>query len=131
MIPLVAALVLALHGLIHLIGFVVPWRIATLDGFPYATTALWGRLELGASGAQVLGLAWLVVAVAFVAAAVGVGGRRPWAIRLTVLAAVASLAICLLGSPAAFAGVVVNAAILVIVAARQLGPRRPVAASPH
>src|SRR5450759_745041 len=35
MIRRIAAVLLALHGVIHLIGFVVPWRIATLEGFVY------------------------------------------------------------------------------------------------
>ncbi len=33
MIRRTAAVLLTLHGLIHLVGFVSPWRIATLEGF--------------------------------------------------------------------------------------------------
>ena len=47
MIRLVGAALVALHGLIHLIGFVVPWRIATVDGFPYRVTTLGGLADLG------------------------------------------------------------------------------------
>lgn len=43
----VAAAVLAVHGLIHLIGFLVPWPIAQVEGFAYRTTALGGSVELG------------------------------------------------------------------------------------
>ena len=56
MIQTVAAALLALHGIIHLIGFVTPWRIATLQGFTYRTTALNGTLEVGDSGARLIGL---------------------------------------------------------------------------
>ena len=37
---------LGFHGVIHLIGFVVPFRIARLEGFAYTTSAAWGRIEL-------------------------------------------------------------------------------------
>ncbi len=55
MIQTIAAVLLAIHGIIHLIGFVTPWRIATLQGFTYKTTALNGALEVGDSGARLIG----------------------------------------------------------------------------
>jgi hypothetical protein len=57
MIRTFAAVLLALHGVIHLIGFVVPWRIATLQDFAYRTTAFNGALDLGETGARVPGRA--------------------------------------------------------------------------
>ncbi len=66
MIQTIAAVLLAIHGIIHLIGFVTPWRIATLQGFIYKTTALNGALEVGDSGARLIGLVWLALAVGFV-----------------------------------------------------------------
>lgn len=107
------AILLVLHGLIHLIGFVVPWHLATLAGFPYSTSALWGRLELGATGAQVLGLPWLGLAIAFVVAGVGIWCGSAWAVASSAIAAVVSLVVCALGSPAAAAGLVVNVVVLV------------------
>jgi hypothetical protein len=41
-IPITIGLIV--HGLIHLIGFVVPWRLATMADMPYDTTVLGGRL---------------------------------------------------------------------------------------
>jgi hypothetical protein len=46
----VAAVVLALHGVIHLIGFVSPWRIISLEGFAYRTTVLSGAQDIGDVG---------------------------------------------------------------------------------
>lgn len=111
-----AAAVLALHGLIHLIGFVVPWRIAALEGFAYRTSALNGALELGDPGARLVGLAWLVLAIAFVVAAVAVWRRARWAAPTVGALAVASLAVCALGLPETIAGIAVNAAILAALA---------------
>ena len=66
MIRTLAAAILAAHGLIHLIGFVVPWGIAQVEGFPYRTSALAGAVALGETGARAVGVAWLVLAVGFV-----------------------------------------------------------------
>jgi hypothetical protein len=116
MIPrLFAAAVLAVHGLVHLIGFLVPWRIAQIEGFAYRTTALGGNVELGTTGAQVVGLAWLAIAVGFVVAAIGVWRRSAWALGLTAALATASLVVCVLGLPETVAGIVVNVAILAAV----------------
>jgi hypothetical protein len=112
----IAAAVLALHGLVHLIGFVVPWRLAQVEGFAYRTTAFDGVIELGETGALVIGLAWLAIAVGFVIAAVGVWEARAWAIPLVGLLAAASLAVCVMGLPETVAGIVLDVAILGAVA---------------
>ena len=112
----IAAVVLALHGLVHLIGFVVPWRVAQVEGFAYRTTALDGAFELGETGALVIGLAWLVIAVGFVLAAVGVWDARAWAIPLVGVLAAASLVVCVMGLPETVAGIVLDVAILGTVA---------------
>jgi hypothetical protein len=111
-----AAAVLAVHGLIHLIGFVVPWGIATIEGFPYRTTALGGALELGDLGARAVGLAWLACAVGFVVAGLGAWRRASWAPPLAAGLAVVSIIICVLALPETVAGIVVDAAVLAVVA---------------
>ena len=83
MIRTLAAALLAVHGLIHLIGFVVPWGIAQVEGFPYRTTALAGAVALGDAGARLVGVAWLVLAVGFVVAGVATWRRAAWAAPLS------------------------------------------------
>lgn len=112
MVQLLAAVGLAAHGLIHLIGFVVPWRLASLEGFPYRTTVLNGALELGEAGARLVGLGWLAVAVGFLVAAVGVWEGTSWFLPLVAALALVSLGLCILGLPEAAAGIVVNLVIL-------------------
>ncbi len=132
MIRIVAAVVAAGHGLIHLIGFVVPWGLAQVDGFPYRTTALGGAIALGDAGARVVGIAWLVCAVGFVVAGLGIWRRASWAIPLTAILAAVSIVLCALGLPEAGAGIVVNAAILAVAAwVALVRPRRRVAAAPN
>jgi hypothetical protein len=131
MVPrLLAAALLAAHGFIHVIGFVVPWRIAQVEGFAYRTTALGGSVELGATGVQVAGLAWLAIAVGFIVAAVGAWRGSAWALGLTVALAIASLAVCVLGLPETAAGIAVDVGILAAVARVTSSRRRSIAAAP-
>ena len=41
---IVIGIVLIAHGVAHLVGFVVPWRIATFEDNPYKITVLAGTL---------------------------------------------------------------------------------------
>lgn len=106
------AMALAGHGLIHLIGFVTPWRIAALEGFTYRTTALSGAVDIGDAGVRLIGLLWLGLAVGFAAAAYGVWRGERWAAGLAGVLAIVSLVVCVLGLPETFAGVAINVAIL-------------------
>lgn len=123
MTRIAAAAVLLLHGAIHLIGFVVPWRLATVDGFPLRATALDGAVVLGDGGARAIGLVWLVLVIGFVAAAAGAWRRASWTRPLVAALAPASLVVCVLGLPEAGAGIAVNLGILaalVVPAGRRL-----------
>lgn len=116
MIQTIAAILIALHGVIHLIGFVTPWRIATLEGFAYRTTIFNGAFDVGDVGVRVIGLVWLGLTFGFLAAGYGVWRGEPWAIGLTGVLAIVSLVVCLLGLPETFAGIAINIVILAVVA---------------
>ncbi|MEW5930223.1 MAG: ABC transporter permease [Gemmatimonadota bacterium] len=107
------ALVLALHGLIHLMGATVYMKLGTVEGMPYRTTLLDGHWDLGDGGIRVFGALWAVAAVGFVAAAAGwLGGWRPWQ-PVLVAATLLSLALTTLDGTRAPVGIAVNLAILV------------------
>jgi hypothetical protein len=124
MVRIAAAIVLALHGLIHLIGFVVPWRLAEPEGFTYQTTVLAGAVEIGDLGIRLVGLAWLAVGAAFVVIAIGLWRAAPWVGTAAVAVALVSLTLSLLGLPEAGAGIVVNLAILAVAAHALRQPER-------
>lgn len=107
-----AAIALALHGAIHLIGFAVPWRLANFEGLAYRTTAFDGRIELGDAGARLVGVAWLPLVLVFLFAAYGVWRSRAWAWSLTVVAAAISFGLCVVGIPDTLYGLVANVLIL-------------------
>jgi hypothetical protein len=112
MIRIVIMIVLLVHGLIHLIGFVVPWRLATIEGMPYKTTLLAGGLNVGDTGIRVVGLLWLLLALGFVVGAVGVSTGQPWWRMLTLAVTLFSLVVTLLGLPDSPFGVMINLIIL-------------------
>ena len=49
--------VLILHGLIHLLGFVVYLRLAEVEALSYSTILLSSKLDVGEAGANVFGIA--------------------------------------------------------------------------
>ena len=128
MIRRTAAVVLALHGVIHPIGFVSPWRIASLEGFAYRTTVLGGAQDIGDVGVRLIGLVWLGLTFGFLAAGHAVWRGKPWAVGLTGALAMASLIVCVAGSPETAAGVAIDVVILATVSYvalykfRSLGP---------
>jgi len=112
----VIAVLFVLHGLVHLLGFVVPWKLATVSGFPYRTDILSG-MDVGAAGARLIGLLWLLAGLGFVAGGVALafGASFWWAIVLC--AGVLSLALATLWWQQAYAGLVIDIVALVSVAA--------------
>jgi hypothetical protein len=115
MIRRTAAVAVALHGVIHLIGFVSPWRIASLEGFAYRTTIVDGAQDIGDAGVRVIGLIWLGLTFAFLAAGYALWRGKPWAVGLTGALAVLSLIVCVAGLPETAAGVATDVVILATV----------------
>jgi hypothetical protein len=117
MLRTIAAAIIGVHALIHVIGFVVPWRLVEISGFAYRTTALDGALALGDGGVRTIGLVWLGLALGFGVAALAIWRSRPWAVPLIGGLAAASTVVCVLGLPDAAAGIAVNLGILTAVGA--------------
>jgi len=112
LIRLLLVLLLAGHGLAHLPGFLVPWRLANLPELPYRTTLLAGRLDVGEAGVRAVGLIWLLLALAFVILGVGVHLRSPWVVQGVTGAVAVSVVLSLLAWPEARVGVPANLLIL-------------------
>jgi hypothetical protein len=107
------ALLLIVHGIAHLVGFVVPWRLIAAPDLAERTTVIGGALDVGEGGAKVLGIAWLILAAGFVAsgAALMSGWENTvWIVRLAAL----SLVLCIVGWPDTRIGPIVNVAILAV-----------------
>jgi hypothetical protein len=103
---------LAMHGLIHLMGFFAYLRLAEVEGLPYPAALLGGALPAPPGLVAALGVLWLAAAVGFLAAAVGVAFGRAWWRSLLAAVALGSLLLCALGWPEARTGLAVDAALL-------------------
>ncbi len=107
----VFAAVLIAHGVAHLVGFVVPWKLVSTADVPYRTTILGGAADLGDAGARALGIVWLVTALAFVL--LGAAMLAGWNVRMwTITMLLLSMLLCVVGWPEARIGLVVNAVLL-------------------
>ncbi len=112
---------LLVHGFCHLVGFFVPWKLITTKEEPYRTTLLAGSLDVGDVGIRVVGVFWLLAALAFVGTGIGAftsfSGWRSAALAL----ALASLVLCLFGLPGAKLGIGANLLLLAYLLAVRLG----------
>ena len=108
------AILLFVHGFAHLVGFIVPWRIADLKEMPYHTTLLAGSLDIGERGIRAVGVLWLIAAVAFAVCGVGVILRAPWSHPLAAMVVVFSILLCVAGWPDSRIGVFVNLAVAAV-----------------
>jgi hypothetical protein len=105
------ALFVIAHGIAHLVGFAVPFGLVANPDLSERTTVLNGALDVGETGAKVIGVLWLALALGFfgAAAAILAGRWDPiWILRLAAL----SLVFCVVGWPDARIGVAVNLAII-------------------
>lgn len=109
------ALVVAIHGLIHLMGFVTTWELAEIDELSGST--LFG-LEPGEGAAQAFGLLWLLAALLFVGAAVGLIARAGWTGPLATTAAALSLLVTFVWWSDAWIGAAVSIVVLIAVVVR-------------
>jgi hypothetical protein len=109
----IAAVILVLHGLIHLMGVAAYLKLVNVAGIPYKTTLLNGRWNVGDTGIRVFGVLWALAALGFVCGAAAVFARAPWWRSVLVPATLLSMALTALDWNVAFAGFAVNVAILV------------------
>lgn len=119
-LTVIASIVLIMHGLIHLMGATAYLKLAEIKELPYKTTVLGGRWDLGASGIAVYGALWAVAAVGFIVAAVALIAGWSWWQPVLLGVTLFSLVLTALDWGAAYAGVIINIAILAVV---WVGPR--------
>jgi len=112
LVSVAAAVVIAAHGLIHLMDVALLWKLGQPGQLRYADAVP----APGSAAARAVGGVWLTAAVLFVAAAVLlVAGRAAW--RATAVAAVVvSAPVIGLAPGQAVAGLVVDGLVLVLAA---------------
>lgn len=113
-IQIILAAAVAIHGLIHMLGFAAYWPLAKIAELPYKTSLLGGRLELGAGGMRLYSLLWLLPALGFLVAGIALAARWPFWAPLMLASVLLSIVLCILDWGAAFRGAWIDVAILLI-----------------
>lgn len=111
-LSIIVAIILGLHGLIHLMGTVTYMKLGTVQGLTYKTTLLAGRWNLGEGGIAVYGALWAAAAVGFVLAAIAMSFGWNWCKPVLTGVTIFSLALTALDWKVASAGAILNMVIL-------------------
>ena len=116
----VLALLFVFHGIAHLPGFLVPWKIVHSADVPYTTTVLGGAVDLGPVGMRALSAFWVLATLGFVMTGIATFRDDPGWVTLALGVTTFSLILTLLGWPLSRIGAVLN---LVLLAFLLLGAR--------
>jgi len=103
------------HGFAHLVGFVVPWRLVKMEEMPYKTTLLNDSIDVGHKGIRIIGLLWLLAAIAFLGVGAGILTRWEKWVDTTLIVAGVSTILCILSWPKASIGLFINVVILIFI----------------
>jgi hypothetical protein len=104
------AVLLALHGVAHFVGFLGPWGRAS--SIPVQTTLFAGRFQASDGTLKALGILWLLVGLTFIVCAIGELRNASWWSEVTLNAAVLSLLLSIASLPASKIGIPINAMII-------------------
>ena len=104
------AFLLFAHGFAHVVGFAGAWRLS--GQVPYRTTLFDGWVDAGDRGIRIMGVLWLLAALAFGVAAVATVTPLAWWPSYVLAVSAISLVMCLAGWPDARIGAVVNVGLI-------------------
>ena len=107
LVVFIAAVIVA-HGIIHLLGFVAYWPLATLRELPYKTELVGGRWQLSPTTMRLYSVFWLLVAIGFIVGATGLALRQPWWPEVILGTSIIALAVGLLDLEQAWIGVMID-----------------------
>jgi hypothetical protein len=124
---IVIAVLMALHGIAHVPGFAVSWRLADLQGMPYHTALFGGRVDVGDAGMRAMGILWLFAALAFVAIGVAAMLNRSWWTTAAIATVMLSLGLCATEIKAARVGLIANLVLLALVLVSRAATRSALA----
>jgi hypothetical protein len=100
----IAAFIVFMHGLVHLLYLVSYWPLAELEEVPYKTTLINGRWDVGPGGIRFYGFLSLLATLGFIVAAVGLAAEAEWWRSVMASLAVFSLVLTALDFSVAMVG---------------------------
>jgi Na+-translocating ferredoxin:NAD+ oxidoreductase RnfD subunit len=119
-VPAVAAVIIAAHGLVHLMGAAVLWKLGEPGQLRYSEAVP----TPGSIAGYLVGCLWLAAAVLFVIAGILLLARRAaWRV-IGLIAVVVSVSVIALAPGQAAAGLVVDGLVLIFAATSWLASSR-------
>jgi hypothetical protein len=116
LLPRAFAVFLALHGLVHVVGFTVTWGLGGPKGVEYSTRILNDSVDIGDTAVKALSFVWLAAAVAFVVVGAMVWRGHPWARRTAAAVLLGSLVLCAIRVPGSVIGLAIDVVLLALLA---------------
>jgi hypothetical protein len=113
-LSIIIAILLILHGLIHLMGTVTYMKLGAVQGLTYKTTLLGGRWDLGEGGIRIYGALWAAAAIGFVVAAMALLFGWTWWKPVLTGVTLLSLTLTTLDWRDAKAGAILSVVILAV-----------------
>jgi hypothetical protein len=110
---IVFAIYLFIHGFSHLVGFIVPWKIAKLKDAPFTTQILAGAFDIGNTGIRIVGIFWLATAISFIILGLLVITQPTNWTKPVLFTTVFSILLCIIGLPDSKIGLIANGLILI------------------
>ena len=115
----ILALFLLIHGFAHLVGFIVPWKLAVLKEMPYDTRVFYKKLNLSPYGIRIIGIFWLVTALAYYYCIFELFNNPAMGMWLIWLVSVFSLILSTLALPETKFGILANVILIILLVAIQ------------
>ncbi len=106
-------ILLIIHAVAHLPGFLVSFNLVKLKDLPYSTKVFFKKIELGESGIKLYGLIWLVLSIIFIFAAILIIIEKPVFKETVIAGAILSLILSIVGLPETKFGIIINILIIV------------------
>jgi len=117
----VLAILLLGHGVAHLPGFLVGWQLASFPELPFGTTVVAHTVDIGLTGARIVGAAWMIASLMFVVLAATLAFRQAGVLHALPIALAFSAVLCVLGWPEARIGLAMNGLLALGVTVARFG----------
>lgn len=108
----VFAVLLILHGIAHLVGFMAAYQLGQAGREAYKTTLYYSRFEIGAGGIRTVGVLWLLGAITFIGTGVMMLLGMPAMTDFALYSSIYSLVLCWIALPDTRIGLILNVVLI-------------------
>ena len=113
MINTIFTIILLIHAIAHLPGFIMAFKLAEIKELPFSTKIFFKKIEIGEIGIKIYGLVWLVLSIIFFVSVLFILFDKPVYKDTVLVASLLSLIISIGGLPETKYGVIINLLIII------------------